>query len=243
LRKREKRERQLIPAVLVSCDESVSTQHSSQPSGGKEMAFELPPLPYDYSALEPHIDAKTMQLHHDMHHGAYVKNANAALEKHPELQSKRVEELLRDLNSVPENIRTAIRNNGGGHMNHSMFWKIMKPQGGGEPFGAIGELIKKTFGSFQDFQAKFNDAGTKQFGSGWVWLAGKPGAGEVQVITTANQDNPITQGLFPIMGNDVWEHAYYLKYNNRRPEYLQAWWNVVNWDEINKRLEHFNSYR
>ncbi|MBA3913423.1 MAG: superoxide dismutase [Acidobacteriales bacterium] len=207
------------------------------------MAFELPPLPYDYAALEPHIDAKTMQLHHDMHHAAYVKNVNAALEKYPDLQSKRVEELLRDLNSVPEDIRTAVRNNGGGHMNHTMFWKIMKPQGGGEPGGAIGDLIKNTFGGFQEFQTKFNEAGTKQFGSGWVWLAGKPGAGELQIITTANQDNPITQGMFPILGNDVWEHAYYLKYNNRRPEYLQAWWNVVNWDEINKRLEHFQSYR
>jgi Fe-Mn family superoxide dismutase len=207
------------------------------------MAFELPPLPYDYSALEPHIDAKTMQLHHDLHHGAYVKNANAALEKHPELQSKSVEELLRDLNSVPEDIRTAIRNNGGGHMNHSMFWKIMKPQGGGEPTGSIAEIIKKTFGSLKDFQTKFNEAGGKQFGSGWVWLAGKPASGEVQILTTANQDNPISQGLYPIMGNDVWEHAYYLKYNNRRPEYLQAWWNVVNWDEINKRLEHFKSHR
>jgi Fe-Mn family superoxide dismutase len=207
------------------------------------MAFELPPLAYDYSALEPHIDAKTMQLHHDMHHGAYVKNANAALEKHPELQKKSVEELLRDLNAVPEDIRTAIRNNGGGHMNHSMFWKIMKPQGAGEPTGEIANLIKKTFGSFKDFQTKFNEAGTKVFGSGWVWLAGKPGSGEVQIITTANQDNPISQGLFPIMGNDVWEHAYYLKYNNRRPEYLQAWWNVVNWDEINKRLESLKSHR
>jgi Fe-Mn family superoxide dismutase len=207
------------------------------------MAFELPPLPYDYSALEPHIDAKTMQLHHDLHHGAYVKNANAALEKHPDLQSKSVEELLRDLNAVPEDIRTAIRNNGGGHMNHSMFWKIMKPQGGGEPTGSIAEIIKKTFGSLKDFQTKFNEAGGKQFGSGWVWLAGKPATGEVQILTTANQDNPISQGLYPIMGNDVWEHAYYLKYNNRRPEYLQAWWNVVNWDEINKRLEHFKSHR
>ncbi len=206
------------------------------------MAFELPPLPYDYSALEPHIDAKTMQLHHDLHHGAYVKNANAALEKHAELQSKSVEQLLRDLNSVPEDIRTAIRNNGGGHMNHSMFWKIMKPQGGGDPTGAIAEVIKKAFGSFKDFQTKFNDAGAKQFGSGWVWLAAKPGSSEVQIMSTPNQDNPISQGLFPIMGNDVWEHAYYLKYNNRRPEYLAAWWNVVNWDEINKRYEMFKSH-
>jgi superoxide dismutase, Fe-Mn family len=206
------------------------------------MAFELPPLPYDYSALEPHIDAKTMQLHHDLHHGAYVKNANAALEKHSELQSKSVEQLLRDLNSVPEDIRTAIRNNGGGHLNHSMFWKIMKPQGGGDPTGAIAEVIQKAFGNFKDFQTKFNEAGTKQFGSGWVWLAAKPGSSDVQIITTANQDNPISQGLFPILGNDVWEHAYYLKYNNRRPEYLAAWWNVVNWDEINKRYEMFKSH-
>jgi len=205
------------------------------------MAHELPALPYDYSALEPTIDAQTMKLHHDMHHAAYVKNLNAALEKHPDLQSKNVAELLRDLNSVPEDIRTAVRNNGGGHLNHSMFWKIMKPQGGGDPTGAIGKIIQDSFGNFNDFKTKFNDAGTKQFGSGWVWLAGKQGGG-YQILTTANQDNPISQGLFPIFGNDVWEHAYYLKYNNRRPEYLAAWWNVVNWDEINKRIEMFKSH-
>ena len=206
------------------------------------MAHELPALPYDYSALEPTIDAQTMKLHHDMHHGAYVKNLNAALEKHPNLQSKQVAELLRDLNAVPEDIRTAVRNNGGGHMNHSMFWKIMKPQGGGEPTGAIAQVIQKSFGSFKDFKAKFNDAGAKQFGSGWAWLVGKSN-GEFQVISTANQDNPISQGMFPIMGNDVWEHAYYLKYNNRRPDYLAAWWNVVNWDEINRRLESFKAHQ
>jgi len=206
------------------------------------MAHELPPLPYDYSALEPTIDNQTMKLHHDMHHGAYVKNLNAALEKYPNLQSKKVEELLRDLNAIPEDIRATVRNNGGGHMNHTMFWKIMKPQGGGDPSGAIAKLIQGGFGSFKDFQAKFNDAGAKQFGSGWVWLAGKPN-GELTVISTPNQDNPISQGLFPIMGNDVWEHAYYLKYNNRRPEYLAAWWNVVNWEEINRRVEVFQSHR
>jgi len=206
------------------------------------MVHEVPPLPYDYSALEPAIDTQTMKLHHDMHHAAYVKNLNAALEKYPDLQSKKVEELLRELNSVPEAIRTAVRNHGGGHANHTMFWKIMKPKGGGEPAGAIAGIIKKTFGSFQDFQAKFNDAGTKLFGSGWVWLAGKPGDGSVQIVTTPNQDSPISQGLFPLLGNDVWEHAYYLKYNNRRPEYLAAWWNVVNWDEINKRLEMFHEH-
>jgi Fe-Mn family superoxide dismutase len=205
------------------------------------MAHELPALPYDYSALEPTIDAQTMKLHHDMHHAAYVKNLNAALEKHPDLQSKNVAELLRDLNSIPEDIRGAVRNNGGGHLNHSMFWKIMKPQGGGDPTGAIGKIIQESFGNFNDFKTKFNDAGTKQFGSGWVWLAGKQGGG-YQILTTANQDNPISQGLFPIFGNDVWEHAYYLKYNNRRPEYLAAWWNVVNWDEINKRVEMFKSH-
>ena len=206
------------------------------------MAFELPPLPYDYSALEPTIDAKTMQLHHDMHHGAYVKNLNAALEKHPELQSKNAVELIRDLNTVPEDIRAAVRNNGGGHVNHSMYWKIMKPQGGGDPTGDIAKVIQQTFGSFKDFQTKFNDAGAKQFGSGWVWLVGKSD-GKYDILTTPNQDNPASQGHFPIFGNDVWEHAYYLKYNNRRPEYLQAWWNVVNWDEINKRLETFQSHR
>jgi superoxide dismutase, Fe-Mn family len=205
------------------------------------MAHEVPALPYDYSALEPFIDSQTMKLHHDMHHGAYVKNLNAALEKYTNLQSKKVEELLRDLNAVPEDIRTAVRNNGGGHMNHTMFWKIMKPQGGGDPSGPIAEVIKKSFGSFKDFQTKFNDTGAKQFGSGWVWLIGKSN-GEFQVMSTPNQDNPISQGLFPIMGNDVWEHAYYLKYNNRRPEYLAAWWNVVNWDEINRRLETFHAH-
>jgi len=206
------------------------------------MAHELPPLPYDYAALEPYIDQQTMHLHHDMHHGTYVKNLNAALEKYPNLQSKSPDELLRNLSAIPEDIRTAVRNNGGGHVNHTMFWKIMKPKGGGEPSGKIADVIKKTFGSFKDFQTKFNDAGAKQFGSGWVWLAAKP-SGEVQIITTPNQDNPISQGLFPIMGNDVWEHAYYLKYNNRRPEYLQAWWNVVNWEEINKRLEAVKTVR
>jgi Fe-Mn family superoxide dismutase len=175
-----------------------------------------------------------------MHHGAYVKNLNAALEKHPDLFKKSVEDLLRDLNAIPEDIRGAVRNNGGGHLNHSMFWKIMKPKGGGDPTGPIGEAITKAFGSFKDLQAKFNDAGVKQFGSGWAWLAGKPN-GDLQVLSTANQDNPVSQGLFPILGNDVWEHAYYLKYNNRRPEYLAAWWNVVNWDEINKRYESLKS--
>jgi Fe-Mn family superoxide dismutase len=199
------------------------------------MAHEVPPLPYDYAALEPTIDAQTMRLHHDLHHGAYVKNLNAALEKHPELFKKSADELLRDLNSIPEDIRTAVRNNGGGHVNHSMFWKIMKPKAGGEPGGKIADAIKKAFGSLETFKQQFNDAGVKQFGSGWVWLA--HGNGKLQILTTPNQDNPLTQGLFPILGNDVWEHAYYLKYNNRRSEYLAAWWNVTNWEEINARFE------
>ncbi|HSS98950.1 MAG TPA: superoxide dismutase [Terriglobales bacterium] len=199
------------------------------------MAHELPPLPYDYAALEPVIDTATMKLHHDMHHAAYVKNLNAALEKYPNLQSKTAEELIKDLNSIPDDIRGAVRNNGGGHVNHSMFWKIMKQGGGGEPTGAIADAIKKAFGSFNDLKTKFNDAGAKQFGSGWAWVAAK--GGDLQVLSTPNQDNPMSQGLSPIFGNDVWEHAYYLKYNNRRPEYLTAWWNVINWDEINKRYE------
>jgi Fe-Mn family superoxide dismutase len=205
------------------------------------MTHQLPPLPYDYAALEPYVDEKTMRLHHDMHHGTYVKNLNTVLEKYSKLLSLSAEELLSDLNALPEDIRAAVRNNGGGHVNHSMFWKIMKPKGGGDPSGEIAAAIKKTFGSFKDFQAKFNEAGGKLFGSGWVWLAGKPGNGDVQIITTPNQDNPISQGLFPILGNDLWEHAYYLKYNNRRPEYLQAWWSVVNWEEVNRRYEAFKS--
>ena len=200
------------------------------------MAHSVPPLPYDYSALEPHIDAQTMTLHHDKHHAAYVNNLNAAIEKHPQLGSKSVEDLLRDINSVPEDVRTTVRNNGGGHMNHTMFWQIMKPKGGGPPTGRVGDEIKKVFGSFEEFQKQFNDVGTKRFGSGWVWLV-RSKAGKLEVISTANQDNPIMDGHHAIMGNDVWEHAYYLKYQNRRPEYLAAWWNVVNWDEINKRFK------
>ena len=200
------------------------------------MAHSLPPLPYDYAALEPYIDAQTMTLHHDKHHAAYVNNLNAAVEKHPQLANKSVEDLLRDINSVPDDVRTAVRNNGGGHMNHTMFWQIMKPKGGGPPTGRVGDEIKKSFGSFEEFQKQFNDAGTKRFGSGWVWLI-RSKAGKLEITSTANQDNPIIDGHHAIMGNDVWEHAYYLEYQNRRPEYLAAWWNVVNWDEINKRFK------
>ena len=199
------------------------------------MPFEVPPLPYDYSALEPYIDTQTMQLHHDKHHAAYVNNLNAALEQYPDLQRKSAEDLIRDLNSIPEAIRTAVRNNGGGHVNHTMFWEIMKPNGGGEPTGPIASAIKEAFGDFEEFKKQFNDAGVKRFGSGWTWLV-LTREGKLATLSTANQDNPLSEGHFPIMGNDVWEHAYYLKYQNRRPEYLTAWWNVVNWDEINKRF-------
>ncbi len=199
------------------------------------MAFEVPPLPYDYSALEPYIDSQTMQLHHDKHHAAYVNNLNAALEKHAEFGNKSVDDILRNINSVPEDIRTAVRNNGGGHSNHTMFWNIMKAQGGGNPNGDIASLISGTFGGFDNFKAKFNETGTKQFGSGWVWLV-RGGNGDFKIISTANQDSPLMNGEYPIFGNDVWEHAYYLKYQNRRPEYLAAWWNVVNWEAINQRL-------
>ncbi len=204
------------------------------------MAHELPPLPYDYSALEPHIDAQTMQTHHGKHHQTYVNNLNTALEKYPDLQGKSAEELVSDLSSVPEDIRTAVRNNGGGHVNHTMFWRIMGPQGGGEPTGRIAELIQQTFGDFETFKQQFNDAGAKRFGSGWVWLV-RGNDGSLSITSTANQDNPLSEGQYPILGNDVWEHAYYLKYQNRRPEYLQAWWNTVNWDEVNNRLQQAGS--
>jgi superoxide dismutase, Fe-Mn family len=198
------------------------------------MAIEVPALPYAYEALEPYIDSQTMHLHHDKHHQAYVDNFKAALEKAPELKDKNPEDILRNLSSVPEAVRTAVQNNGGGHVNHSMFWAIMGPNAGGAPTGAIGDTITKTFGDFAQFQEKFNDAGVKRFGSGWAWLVqGKSG---LEIVSTANQDNPLSQGLYPIMGNDVWEHAYYLKYQNRRAEYLKAWWNVVNWNEVNKRF-------
>jgi Fe-Mn family superoxide dismutase len=199
------------------------------------VAYSVPPLTYDYAALEPYIDKETMTLHHDKHHAAYVNNLNAAIEKHPDLGSRSPEDLVKNLKDIPDDIRTAVRNNGGGHVNHTMFWTIMRPNGGGNPTGEIADAIKSKFGSFDDFKKQFNDAGAKRFGSGWVWLV-KSG-NDLQIVTTANQDSPLTDGQYPILGNDVWEHAYYLKYQNRRPEYLSAWWNVVNWDEINKRLK------
>jgi superoxide dismutase, Fe-Mn family len=201
-----------------------------------QKAHELPPLPYAYEALEPYIDSETMHLHHDKHHATYVNTLNTNLEKHPELFAKSAEDLLRGLNSVPEDIRTAVRNHGGGHVNHTMFWQIMGPKAGGEPTGALGDEIKKTFGSFDEFKTKFNDAGAKQFGSGWVWLV-RGNDSKLQIISTPNQDSPLLQGLWPIMGNDVWEHAYYLKYKNVRADYLKAWWNVVSWKEVEKRFQ------
>jgi Fe-Mn family superoxide dismutase len=198
------------------------------------VAYTLPPLPYAPDALEPHIDAQTMQIHHGMHLQAYVTNLNAALEKHPELQSRSIEDLLRDINKVPEDIRTAVRNNGGGHMNHSGFWKWMAPKAGGAPTGALADAIKATFGSFDGFKEQFAKAGATRFGSGWAWLI--ESNGKLSIESTANQDQPIMEGKNAILGVDVWEHAYYLKYQNRRPDYIAAWWNVVNWAEVSSRL-------
>ncbi|HTK27909.1 MAG TPA: superoxide dismutase [Vicinamibacterales bacterium] len=198
------------------------------------MAHTLPPLPYPSDALEPYIDKMTMEIHHGKHHNAYVTNLNAALEKHPELQSKSVEDLLKSINSVPEDIRTAVRNNGGGHANHSMFWQIMGPKAGGAPTGAIADAIAGSFGSFDTFKAEFKKAAGARFGSGWAWVIAQ--GGKLSIESTANQDSPLMEGKKIAFGIDVWEHAYYLKYQNRRPDYVDAWWNVVNWTEINKRL-------
>lgn len=195
------------------------------------MAFELPPLPYSEDALEPHIDAKTMSIHHDKHHAGYTNNLNAALEKHSDLQNKSIEELLGDLNSVPEDVRTAVRNNGGGYANHSLFWRTLGPDAGGEPTGELANAINSAFGSFDAFKEKFSSAATGQFGSGWAWLYVDQG-GNLGVTSTPNQDTPLMQGMTPILGVDVWEHAYYLNYQNRRPDYVKAFWNVVNWDAV-----------
>lgn len=203
---------------------------SNRKLADKSMAFIVPPLTYAFDALEPYIDAKTMEIHHDKHHGAYVTNLNKALDGQANLQGKALEDLLRGLDAVPENIRNAVRNNGGGHWNHSMFWTIMKKGGGGEPKGDLAAAINSAFGSFADFKAKFAAAGTGRFGSGWAWLLIKDG--KLAIDSSPNQDNPITSGGKPVMGLDVWEHAYYLKYQNRRPEYIEAWWNVVNWDAV-----------
>ena len=199
------------------------------------MPYVLPPLPYAFDALEPHIDARTMEIHHGKHHQAYITNVNAALESHPDLLKKPVEELVAGLNTLPEAVRTAVRNNGGGHANHSLFWTVMGPSKGGEPAGALGKAIAAAFGDFAAFKDAFSKAAMGRFGSGWAWLVTDK-AGKLQVVSTANQDSPLTDGAKPVLGLDVWEHAYYLNYQNRRVDYVAAWWNVVNWDEVAGRF-------
>jgi Fe-Mn family superoxide dismutase len=199
------------------------------------MAFEVPPLTYDFAALEPHIDALTMEIHHDRHHQAYVTNLNAAIAKHPELASKSVEELLGDLNAIPEDIRSAVRNHGGGHYNHTLFWEIMGPGGGGDPTGQIGTAINAVYGDYPSFKDTLTKAAVGQFGSGWGWLV-KDTSGNLTVISRPNQDTPLSEGMTVILGVDVWEHAYYLKYQNKRPDYVAAWFNTINWDAVNKRF-------
>jgi superoxide dismutase, Fe-Mn family len=198
------------------------------------MSFSLPPLPYAPSALEPHIDAQTMEIHHGKHHQAYVNNLNTALEKASDWQNKSIDELMREIDRVPESVRTAVRNNGGGHWNHSLFWQIMSPNGGGEPGGALADAIEQAFGAFDKFKEEFAAAGTGRFGSGWAWLV--TDGGKLSITSTPNQDNPLMEGKNAILGLDVWEHAYYLKYQNRRPDYIKAWWNVVNWSEVETRF-------
>jgi Fe-Mn family superoxide dismutase len=200
------------------------------------MAHTLPPLPYDYGALEPHIDARTMEIHHSKHHQTYVNNLNAALEKAPDLQNRSLDDLLANLGAVPESIRTAVRNNGGGHWNHSMFWQIMAPTAGGEPSGAVGDAIRESFGEFGKFKEQFGAAAAGRFGSGWAWLV-VDRSGRLTIESTPNQDTPIMDGRRAVLGLDVWEHAYYLKYQNRRADYVAAWWSVVNWPEVDKRLQ------
>jgi Fe-Mn family superoxide dismutase len=200
------------------------------------MAFELPPLPYDYAALEPHIDELTMRIHHDKHHGAYVTNANAALASYPDLAALSVEDLLKNLEQVPADIRTAVRNNAGGHANHTFFWQILSPNGGGTPTGAVAAAIDKSFGGFDPFKEQLTKAGVGRFGSGWAWLT-IDSTGALRIESTANQDSPISEGRTPILGVDVWEHAYYLKYQNLRPKYIEAWYNTVNWPEVARRYE------
>ena len=222
----------VVAAPLFSMRAADTPAAAPAPAG---KGFELPTLPYAYDALEPHIDARTMEIHYTKHHQAYVTNLNKALEGHADLQSKSVEQLLKSINDTPEAIRTAVRNNGGGHANHTMFWSLMKAGGGGEPSGAVGDAIKKKFSSFAKFKEQFSDAAMKRFGSGWAWLA-KDKGGELMIYSTANQDSPLMEGNTALLGLDVWEHAYYLKYQNKRADYVTAWWNVVNWDEVGKRM-------
>lgn len=219
-----------LGAVRFTAGPRISLAQTPTPAG----PFTLPPLPYPAGALEPHIDAQTMTIHHDRHHQTYVTNLNTALAKTPDLAKKPIEELLRDLNAIPEAIRTAVRNNGGGHANHAQFWTLMAPNAGGAPTGAIADALTSTFGSFNKFKELFNRAGTTRFGSGWAWLSEEKG--KLIVHSTPNQDTPLSHGRRPIFGLDVWEHAYYLKYQNRRADYITAWWNTINWAEVNKRL-------
>jgi len=219
-------------ATIFASPNALAQGISSNSSG----PFSLPPLPYDYAALEPYIDADTMRFHHDRHHAAYVNNLNAAIGRHPQLVNQSAIALLTNLDSIPEDIRSIVQNNGGGHVNHSMFWEIMTPKGGGAPTGNIATAINENFGSFAVLKQQFNDAGLKRFGSGWAWLV-LTKAGKLEVTSTPNQDSPLMTGDFPILGNDLWEHAYYLKYQDLRGDYLNAWWNVINWAEVNKRLE------
>jgi Fe-Mn family superoxide dismutase len=203
----------------------------------RKMSFSLPELPYAADSLEPYVDQKTMEIHHGKHHNAYVTNLNNALKSAPDLQGKSLEELLANgCAAVPESIRTAVRNNGGGHINHSLFWNIMSGNGGGEPTGDLAQAIAGTFGSFEEFKSKFSTAGITRFGSGWAWLAVN-GEGKLEVYSTPNQDTPLMEGKYPVLGLDVWEHAYYLNYQNRRPDYIEAWWNVVNWEEVARRFK------
>jgi len=225
----------LLTAGLLASDRAGASPRVIAPPDTGTGPFTLPPLPYAYDALEPHIDAQTMTLHHDKHHATYVKNLNDAAAKAPEIAKLSPEQMIQNLATIHESVRMAVRNNAGGHVNHSMFWGLMKPNGGGDPTGPIGDALKAGFGSFDAFKTAFNDAGTKRFGSGWAWLVqGKDG--KLAILSTPNQDSPLTDGLYPILGNDVWEHAYYLKYQNRRADCLKAWWNTINWDAVNKRL-------
>ncbi|BAZ45621.1 superoxide dismutase [Chondrocystis sp. NIES-4102] len=219
-----------------------NNQAIAQSDKPKAEVFTLPPLPYEYEALEPYINAETMRFHHDKHHGSFVKKLNQLVEEYPELSNKSAEELLKDLKKLPKEIQKTVRNNAGGHVNHTMFWSIMANDGGGEPNDAIAFAIDKSFGSFAEFQTLFNETGMNQFGSGWVWLV-MDKRKQLKVLSTPNQDNPLMQGMYPIMGNDVWEHSYYLTYRNRRDEYLEQWWNVVNWNEVNQRFQQALNYK
>lgn len=223
-----------IPTLLF--DEEREQNYNRRTTSNLISMHQLPKLPYSYDALEPHIDARTMEIHHTKHHQAYVDNLNKALEGHSELQEKSLEEVLGGIETLPEDIRTAVRNHGGGHANHSLFWNVMKPQGGGEPKGQLKESIEKTFGSMESFKEQFTKAASTRFGSGWAWLS-KDGSGNLVVHSTQNQDSPLMEAKIPLMGIDVWEHAYYLKYQNKRPDYIANWWNTINWDFIEERFD------